>query len=79
MSGTMTSEDRIFEKLDAIEAKISAIAEHGCSHAWQHRAHEERLLKLEGTQAEMRGKAAVSGGIVAIAASAFFSWIGRQL
>jgi len=25
MSGTMTSEDRIFEKLDAIEARISAL------------------------------------------------------
>ena len=75
----MTDTDRMFEKLNTIENKVSAIAEHGCAHAWQHKAHEDRLLKLEGTQAEMRGKAAATGGIVGILSGAFFSWLGKNL
>lgn len=75
----MTDTDRIFAKLDALDAKLSDMVKNGCAQAWQHRAHEERLLKIEGTQAEMRGKAAAAGGLVAIVASAVFQWLGRRL
>ena len=72
-------EDRLFAELAEIHKTVSDIAVNGCAHAWQHKEHADRLLKIEGQQAEMRGKAAAAGGLVAIAASAFFAWIGRQL
>ena len=75
----MTDIDRIFAKLDAIEKSVMEMTKNGCAQSWQHRAHEDRLLKLENTQAEMRGKAVAAGSLVALIASAVFQWLGRRL
>lgn len=73
------TENRIFEELSEIRKAMTSMTRNGCANGWQHKDHADRILKLEDRQAEMRGKAAVAGGAVAIVASAFFTWIGKKL
>ena len=73
------TERTILAEIISLRAEVNKWATNGCAHGWQHKDHGDRLLKLEATSNEVRGKAIASGGLIAIIASAFFAWLGRNV
>jgi hypothetical protein len=71
--------NRLFQELQGLRSDVQALVRNGCANSWQHRDHDARLKALEKQAAESRGKLAVVVGVVSLAASAGFQWLGRKL
>lgn len=63
----------------ALRHEVMKIVRDGCALAGDHRTHNERILSLERSHAELKGKTVLAGSAIAILASAAFAWIGRKI
>jgi hypothetical protein len=76
----------ILDKLSSLEEKVDTMIRDGCSKASTHNllcTQQEgifkRLRELEISQAEGKGKLAITVGVATSALTAFLSWLFRQI